>query len=406
MERDLEDAVYSSDEHRVLDIVKREGVAHLALRYAVRYDRGLIINLLLPIIISEKGGTKTSVIEDVTREIVSDAISSDSTPVLNSLIYNDILNIYTILRVSVFMGNMKYYKWSLDKIRESGLTIEPGIWEELAMICISGVETSKIFRDIINNHADDIDISSMALSVIGVKSISKLDSLLEYRKRLDITSLVISSIESHFDEGTRLLLRYIYTSNNIDNILEVGVSNSNLDVIEELLPYYRGKKINLVLLAIDSGDTSIYHYLMSGMRRISYNIIAKALARKGMVEELIDVVSNISDYTAVIEELIKSGYSDMIEDLLDMEPESIEYLPILFTAYKEGDYTSVRDTLFSYREYVTDIDRVFDDILTKGRDSISILRKTKIDLSPILPYVQDLNMHDIARFISTRLRYG
>lgn len=398
MESGLHDAIYESDEDKTIKIVHdNPSLLPLALRYAVRYDRPLIINLLIPIAIKDGMGDKASILEDVTSGIVSEAINKNDSVTLNSMIYSDIIILYTILRESVKMGNMKYYQYALAKMEDSHLTIDPSTWQTLALLAIEGgVASNPVFRDILEKHHEHLDIPILAKDIVAIQSGSKLVSILSYKKYLDVNSLLITAMESHFHRGIELLSRDVDTE-NMDKVIELAASLGYIELLDTFIQYYKGDIANL---AIDNQQEDIYRYLLDSIPPTSYTSIGIALANNGMLDDLIDLVTDIKDYTPVIEALVTHGYVDLISDLLDFEPEIVRYLPILYTAYEKGVYREVKDILFSYKQYVTPIDEAFNTIIDMGRNSIPVIRRMKIDLSPLREYMRKLKMYDIDRYLA------
>lgn len=407
MEKELEEAIYSSDEDSIMKIIYKDpSLIQLALQLSIRYDRPLIINVLVSLIQDETGESKTSIIERATMNLMRSIIYKDNMRTMNSIVYNDPLNLYIILRVSAQMGNTKYFNYSLSKIDELGLGIDPSIWNEIAISTIGSISSNSILRGILSKHISYIDIPTLAKEIVVAQSISKLDIILQYRRYIDINSLLIYAMESNFNDSIDTLLQYVNRDES-DRVVEVAVSTSNMIVVDTLISYYSGDISILILMSIDREDSDMYRYLMDMniTDRSAYPTIAISLARHGMLEELIDLLSDIDDYTPIIVELISNGYTDLIGDIIDIEPDVLDLLPIMTEAYKRGEYMSIRDTLLSYKKYVTPIVEMYDEMLTQGNSVIPILRRSTLDMRVLRPYLQHLNMYDLDRQISMMNRY-
>lgn len=189
----------------------------------------------------------------------------------------------------------------------------------------------------------------------------------------------------------------------MNKVIETAVT-TKYDDIADILDLYKGDITNLILLAINS-SSDLYSFLVKRAKKKSYSIICVTLVQKDMIEDMLDLVDRVDDVTPILEEMIKSGYHDLLEDILDMNPQSADYLPVMTISYQMGIYTSIRETLFSHERYVTELVKIYDIVLTKGKESITQLRRTSLNLHPLLKYVQQLNMHDVARQISVISRY-
>jgi len=404
MDKDLEDAVYSDEYDKVLSIVMAHPeLLNMAIMLAVRYDKSLLISELEPIAKADGLGARAEFVRDATISILENAILEEKSHTINSMIHSDILNLYLLIEAAAKADSLRYYRHALEKLGESGMEISSDTWDRIANICMDrGVSSSRVFEDVVTNHGQDIDVQSLALKAVSVRASSKLDTLLSYKEYMDMEGLIIYSIQSGCNHCAEMLLKKY--DGPMNRIVETAVT-SKYDDIASILDMYEGDITNLVLLAINS-DNDLYSFLVKRVKRKSYSIICVALVQKDMIEEMIDLVDKVDDVTPILEEMVRSGYHDLLEDVLDMQPQSVDYLPIMTIAYQMKVYDEVVNTLFSHERYMTELVKVYNTILTEpSREAITKIRRVSVSLHPLLKYVEQLRMYDVARQISLMSRY-
>lgn len=410
----LIELIYEDNITEVMSILEEEHtLVPLALRYTVRYDRGLLLLSLLKVAKEKEYVPTNSTIESVrlsmTIDILDEAIGKDDTVTMNSMIYMDVLNVYTLLERAVSLSSLKIYRYSLSKIQELNLSIGSETWMSLLNIVIgtsSSLNNSNvIFLDILTHHKD-LDMTDVGRLIVCARSSYKLDLISQYRKFMDVNSLLILSMKEKFPSGINSFL-YSVDKKNIDEVVEVAVEERHIDVVNALVTSYKGDVTLLTIMAIEKKDKKMYLLLLDHTPISSYSSLCLAMVRSRMYDEMLDIVLDIDDYTLVLKEMVKENEIDMLDIVLDLRPHTIDYLPILYESSRHDRYNKVRNILFSYNTYITPIVEVFDIVLSKRQESLPILKKMRdIDLEPIRTYIQEMGLYDIDRYISFCSRYG
>lgn len=407
----VKELIYEDNIEEVLSMIDQEKeLIPVALRWSVRYDRILLLSSMMKRAREFGYISSTDTVESVrssmTSSIIDDSIRNDDKTTINSMIYTDVLNVYLVLERSVMATSFKFYSFSLSKIEENNLTIDGAMWMNLVKITanISSV-TNSIFADILN-HKEHLDMTKVGKLVIDARSSYKLDMISSHKKSMDVNYLLVYSMRNRFNSGVDSFL-YSVDKKNVDEVMKVAVEEDYIDVVDTLITSYKGDITSLTLLSIEKKNIKIYNFLLDFTSTSSYTDLCVTMVKSRMYDQMFDLLVDIKDFTPILVEIVREDEIDMLDVLLDMEPETVDFLPILYQASLTMEYNRIRDILFSYGSCRTPTVEAFDMIVSKGDASLPTLRKSKdVDLQSIKQYVREMGLYNIDRYISFSSKYG
>jgi hypothetical protein len=444
--RVLEDYVYSDEYGKVVEMVEENvSLLRMAIMMAVRYDKGLLITELMPMVREQRLGTREEVIRDATVSILENAMINDnshSITTINSIIHYDILNVYLAIEAAIKAGSHKYYTMVVKKMKDMGMDDIPDImYKRYIDLCVNRAPyANAIYNDLLPKAIPYVDIEEVITRIITQKKTSLLHStpLLHTKYQntlLNMTSLIIYSMEVGCHDCASILLNKVYDSDqNIDirDIMNTAIITNYPDISDLIDRYYSSSSttssttgtrcedlVNMTILAINSGNMYYSEFLSRcSMRQEDYSQICVAMVKNDMIEEMIEIVDKVNDVTPVMEELVKTGYSDLLSDILDMNPPVANYLPVMTLIYENYGHTryieETRSSIMNdekYGNYITPLVAVYDMILSSNTRDINAIKRSirtamtaNVDLRPLIPYFEQLRMYDIARYISYVMR--